>query len=138
MRIKPGGFFYSNFDPAFPSSRLLATCFYDFDTILAKVLMDRKDFLPGIIRRFRKLTNARDELHERVVASTGDLAEYHARKGLDGGCLADTLRGLGFSVGVEHYPVGRTEFALWCNRHLHALMSFKILARRESAPAQEI
>jgi 2-polyprenyl-3-methyl-5-hydroxy-6-metoxy-1,4-benzoquinol methylase len=136
-RIKPGGFFYSNFDPAFPSSRLLATCFSNFDTILAKILLDRQDLLPGIFRRFRKLTNTKDASHSRVVESAGDLAEYHARKGLDDRSLADTLRGLGFSVEVVRYPVGRTKFALWCNRHLQAVRSFKMLARRESIPGQE-
>jgi 2-polyprenyl-3-methyl-5-hydroxy-6-metoxy-1,4-benzoquinol methylase len=136
-RIKPGGFFYSNFDPASPSSRLFATWFYNFDTILAKILMDRRDFLPGIVRRFRKLTNARDEAHGRVVVSAGDLAEYHARNGLDDKSLADTLRGLGFSVSVERYPVGRTKLALWCNRYLRALSSFKMLARRGSIPSLE-
>lgn len=137
LRIKPGGFFYSNFDPAFPSSRLLTACFSNFDTIVAKILMDRKDVLPGIIRRIRKFTNASDKAHGRVVVSAGDLAEYHARKGLDDRSLADTLRGLGFSVSVERYPVGRTKLALWCNRHLHALSNFKMLARRESIPALE-
>jgi ubiquinone/menaquinone biosynthesis C-methylase UbiE len=136
-RIKPGGFFYSNFDPVIPSSRLLATCFSNFDTILAKILSDRRDFLPGILRRFRKLTDATDETHGRVVVSAGDLAEYHARKGLDDRTLANTLSGLGFSVKVEHYPVGRTKLALWCNRHLQAVRSFKIMARREPIPAQE-
>jgi 2-polyprenyl-3-methyl-5-hydroxy-6-metoxy-1,4-benzoquinol methylase len=136
-RIKPGGFFYSNFDPAVPSSRLLATCFFNFDTILAKILLDRGDFLPGIVRRFQKLTNPRDETHGRVVVSAGDLAEYHARKGLDDKSLADTLSKMGFSVSVEQYPVGRTKVALWCNRHLRALRSFKIMARRESIPTLE-
>jgi ubiquinone/menaquinone biosynthesis C-methylase UbiE len=136
-RIRPGGFFYSNFDPAIPSSRLLATCFSNFDTILAKILLDRQDLIPGIFRRIRKLTNALDTAHGRVVVSAGDLAEYHAKKGLDDGSLAETLRGLGFTVRVEHYPVGRTKLALWCNRHLHALGSFKILARRGSSPNLE-
>jgi len=132
LRVKPGGFFYSNFDPAIPSSRLLAACFYNFDTILAKILLDQRDFLPGIFRRFRKLTNGRDQAHGRVVVNAGDLAEYHARKGLDDSSIADALRELEFSVNVEHYPVGRTKLALWCNRHLQALRGFKILARRES------
>ena len=136
-RINPGGFFYSNFDPAIPSSRLLATCFSNFDTILAKILLDRQDFLPGIFRRFRKLTDATDEAHGRVVVSAGDLAEYHVRKGLDDRSLADALRGLGFSINVEHYPVGRTKLALWCNRYLQAVRSFKIMARREPIPARE-
>ena len=36
MNVQPGGFFYSNFDPVRPSSRFLATCFYNVDTILAQ------------------------------------------------------------------------------------------------------
>lgn len=130
-KIKPGGFFYSNFDPAFPSSRLLATCFYNFDTILAKILFDRDDILPGIMRRFQKLTSIRDETYGRAIASAGDLAEYHARKGLDDQSIADILRGLGFAVTLKRYPVGRTRLAMRFNRHLHALLCFKILARRE-------
>ena len=132
-RIKPGGFFYSNFDPVPPSSRLLASCFYNLDTILANILHDREDFFPGIVRRFRKLTLARHADHERAVASPGDLAEYHARTGLDDRSIAEVLEQHGFLISRQRYPVGRTKLMLGANRKLRALLSFKIMAQRNDA-----
>jgi ubiquinone/menaquinone biosynthesis C-methylase UbiE len=131
MNVQPGGFFYSNFDPVRPSSRFLAASFYDVDTIVAKAMRDRKDFFPGILRRFRKFRLAQDSAHHRAVASAGDLAEYHARTGLDDRLLAETLEQQGFVVNLERYPVGRTKFMLWGNRWLRAMLNFKIVSQRK-------
>jgi 2-polyprenyl-3-methyl-5-hydroxy-6-metoxy-1,4-benzoquinol methylase len=130
MKVRPGGFFYSNFDPVRPSSRFLAACFNNVDTILAKAMRDRKDLLPGITRRFRKFRLTPDPAHNRAVASPGDLAEYHARTGLDDRLIVETLEQLGFVVHLEHYPVGRTKPMLWGNRWLRAMLSFKIMSQR--------
>src|SRR5256885_110149 len=81
-RVSPGGFFYSIFDPVPPSSQFAAACFGALDTALAKMLYDRRDLLPGLKRRWRKLRTAEDPAHGRAVVSAGDLAEYHARKGI--------------------------------------------------------
>lgn len=129
--VKPGGFFYSNFDPVLPSSRLLATCFCNVDTILAKALRDRKDLLPGVMRRIRKWRLPSDDMHNRVVGSPGDLAEYHARTGLDDDLIAQTLEQQGFLVRLERYPVGRTKPMVWGNRWLRAMLGFKIISQRK-------
>jgi 2-polyprenyl-3-methyl-5-hydroxy-6-metoxy-1,4-benzoquinol methylase len=130
-RIRPGGFFYSNFDPVFPSSRLMATCFCNFDTILAKLIYDRNDVLPGITRRFRKLVLPRDAAHARPIASPGDLAEYHAREGLDDLSIAAALETQGFGVIRVRYAAGRTKMTRWINDRLCASLSFKLMARRK-------
>ncbi len=129
-RILPGGFFYSNFDPVLPSSRLMATCYRNFDTILAKLLRDRKDLLPGMTRRFRKLILPRNAAHARAIASPGDLAEYHAREGLDDFAIAAALEAQGFGVTRVRYAAGRTKATKWMNRRLGASLSFKLVARR--------
>jgi ubiquinone/menaquinone biosynthesis C-methylase UbiE len=129
-RVNPGGFFYSNFDPVLPSSRLLTRYFYNIDTILAKLSNDRSDFLPGIGRRLRKLFVARDSGHSRAIVSPGDLAEYHAREGLDDISIANALEQSGFLVERERYPAARTKFMLAMNSYLNAALSFKILAQR--------
>jgi 2-polyprenyl-3-methyl-5-hydroxy-6-metoxy-1,4-benzoquinol methylase len=133
-RIRPGGFFYSNFDPVFPSSRLMATCFCNLDTILAKLLYDRKDLLPGITRRFRKLALPRDGAVSRAIASPGDLAEYHARQGLDDLSIAAALEGRGFGVARVRYAAGRTGMTRWINNRLGAFLSFKLVAQRNAKP----
>lgn len=130
-RVKPGGLFYSNFDPVLPSSRFLTGCFYSLDTFFAKALHDRGDFLPGIGRRLRKLALAEDAVHSRAIASPGDLAEYHARKGLDDISLVEALEQQGFAVDEERYPVARTKFMSWVNSHLGLILNFKILALRK-------
>jgi 2-polyprenyl-3-methyl-5-hydroxy-6-metoxy-1,4-benzoquinol methylase len=131
VRVKPGGLFYSNFDPVLPSSRLLTTCFYNLDTILAKMRHDRSDFLPGIGRRLRKIFIATDSAHSRAIASPGDLAEYHAREGLDDISIAKALEQSGFIVERERYPAARTKFMLMMNRYFHAALTFTILAQRK-------
>lgn len=132
--IRPGGFFYSVFDPVPPGSNFAAACFGSFDTILAKIIYDRKDFFPGIARRLRKLMTPSDVTHRRAVVSAGDLAEYHARTGIDDKLIAVILQESGFSVNIIHYPLGRTAIMRWINGQLQALLSFKILAQRVSEP----
>lgn len=129
--VRPGGFFYSNFDPVPPASRLLATCFYNLDTVFAKAVRDQKDLLPGVLRRVRKWKLRPDKAHKRVVGSPGDLAEYHARIGLDDRLIVAALEQEGFLVTVEHYPVGRTAPMLWGNRWLRAMLNFKIMSQRK-------
>lgn len=130
-RVKAGGFFYSNFDPVLPSSRLLTSSFYNLDTILAKMHSDRSDFLPGIGRRLRKFFIARDAAHSRAIASPGDLAEYHARAGLDDISIEKALEQSGFKVERKRYPSARTKLMQGMNRYLHANLNFKILAQRK-------
>jgi SAM-dependent methyltransferase len=128
--VEPGGFFYSNFDPVLPSSRLLATCFYNLDTMLAKAFRDQKDLLPGIMRRIRKWKRKPDDAHNRIVASPGDLAEYHARSGLDDRLIVEVFEQQGFQVSRKRYPVGRTKPMLWGNRWLRAMLNFRIMSQR--------
>lgn len=138
-RIQPGGIFYSNFDPVRPRHPHLAGAILDFDTVLAKTLYDPGDLLPGIWRRTRKLFSSPDELAGRPIASAGDLAEFHAREGLDFDQIAGALQGEGLEVKVEVYPQGRTKLVRGINRKLRACQSFKIFAQRlSSAGAKRI
>jgi SAM-dependent methyltransferase len=82
-RIGPGGLFYSNFDPVIPNGLLLPKLLESVDTILAKAFHDKSDFLPGIVRRVGKVFSESDQVHQRAIASSGDLAEYHAKSGVD-------------------------------------------------------
>lgn len=132
-RVNPGGFFYSNFDPVLPSSRLLARCFYDVDTVLAKLARDRRDILPGIARRLKKVFMVKDAQYGRAVGSAGDLAEYHARTGLDDLTIERTLSAMGFEVRRRRYPVARTALTKWANERIKAFQNFSILAQRKSA-----
>jgi 2-polyprenyl-3-methyl-5-hydroxy-6-metoxy-1,4-benzoquinol methylase len=129
-RISPQGFFYSVFDPAPATSRFAADCFISLDTLIAKLLRDRADVLPGLARRFRKLGTPRDTAHNRAVISAGDLAEYHAREGIDDTAIEDALVHAGFDVDRKRYPVGRTALMRFANRRLRLVLNFKILAQR--------
>jgi SAM-dependent methyltransferase len=129
-RISPRGFFYSVFDPAPATSRFAADCFISFDTLIAKLLHDRADLFPGLARRLRKLGAPRDTDHNRAVVSAGDLAEYHAREGIDDAAIEDVLVEAGFAVDRKRYPVGRTSLMRFANRHLRVVLNFKILAHR--------
>jgi 2-polyprenyl-3-methyl-5-hydroxy-6-metoxy-1,4-benzoquinol methylase len=136
QRISPRGFFYSVFDPVPASSRLAAGCFLSLDTLLAKLLHDRADLFPGLARRMRKLMAPRDTAHGRPVISPGDLAEYHAREGVDDAAIQNVLIRAGFQVDRRRYPVGRTAFLRQVNRHLRLILNFKILAQRVSGLSQ--
>ncbi len=130
-RVRPGGFFYSNFDPVVPKRPFLARSLHSLDTAVAKLAFDPSDFLPGIGRRLRKLFLPRDPLLGRAVASPGDVAEYHALSGVDDLLIVQLLRMAGLSV-LEHrrYATGRTNALLFLNERLRLLESFKIIARR--------
>jgi hypothetical protein len=131
-RIKPGGIFYSNFDPVVPLSRRLAASFSTFDTVVAKLLYDRRDFLPGFTRRLRKLTLPKNHAHARAIAGPGDLAEYHAHRGLDDCLIANALEENDFEVTRIRYAAGRTRMTRWINAWLQASLTFKIMAQRKS------
>ena len=131
--ISMGGFFYSIFDPVPPSSQFAATCFDAFDTFLAKILYDRQDLFPGLKRRLRKLRTAQDPTHGRAVVSVGDLAEYHARRGIDDKLIQGELSQLGFRLNCRCYPVGRTPLMRYVNGYLRVLLNFSILAQRLDA-----
>src|SRR6266480_2263700 len=130
-RVGPRGFFYSNFDPAVPRNSFWARTFETLDITAAKFMLDPRDVLPGIWRRMRKLVRRRDSLFERTVVSVGDVAEYHARTGVDDAQIICLIEGGGFAI-VEHqrYPAGRTRAAQFLNEHLRLLENFKIIARR--------
>lgn len=132
-RIAPGGFFYSNFDRPRPRNRLLTKSLLDLDTVCAKLVSDRKDLLSGIARRTRKLFLRKDPAHHRPVLTAGDLAEYHAKTGLDQRLIVATLQELGFEVYCEHYNVARTALVRQLNRVVPALQNFKIRAQRKRA-----
>lgn len=132
-RIAPQGFFYSVFDPVPPSSPLAASSFSTLDTFIAKLFNDRADLLPGIVRRIRKLATPRDTTHARAVLTAGDLAEYHARHGIDDLAIENALSQAGFAVTRHRYPVGRTAPMRRANRHLRLLLNFKILAQYTGA-----
>jgi SAM-dependent methyltransferase len=129
-RVRDGGFFYSIFDPVPPSVKWAATFFSAFDTVLAKLLYDRDDFLPGLRRRLLKLRSPQDAAHGRAVVSAGDLAEYHARHGINDDVIVQTLANRGFSVERRRYAVGRTRAMRWLNGYVRALLNFRILAQR--------
>ncbi len=135
-RIAPQGFFYSSFDPVPPSSQFVAGCFTALDTFIAKLLHDRADFLPGLARRVRKLGAPRDATHGRAVVSAGDLAEYHARQGIDDQAIESALVQADFTVNRRRYPVGRTAPMRRANRYLRLLLNFKILAQRTNQSSQ--
>ncbi len=131
-RLRSGGIFYSNYDPLAPRSPFWARAFESLDTTIAKVLFDPADVLPGIRRRLRKLLSQSDSEFGRAVVSAGDLAEFHARSGVDDTRILRLLQISGFSI-VEHqrFATGRTSVARFLNERLRLLESFKIIARRK-------
>jgi ubiquinone/menaquinone biosynthesis C-methylase UbiE len=131
-QLRPGGIFYSNYDPVAPRSPLWTRGFNSLDITLAKVLFDPADVLPGIGRRLRKLFLRKDPAFGRAVASAGDLAEFHVGTGVDDKQILRLLKGRGFSI-VEHrrFGTGRTKVVRFVNERLRLLQSFKIIARRD-------
>src|SRR6266478_2604071 len=129
--VRFGGFFYSNWDRTIPRNPFCRCAFDSIDTAAAKLMFDPKDVLPGIWRRTRKLFRRRDSQFARPVVSAGDLAEYHAKTGVDDGQILRLLQVSGFSI-VEHqrFATGRTNFFRCMNERLRLLESFKIIARR--------
>ncbi len=132
-QLSLGGIFYSNYDPLAPKSPFWAGAFDALDTTIAKALFDPADVLPGIRRRLRKFFSGSDPEFGRAVASAGDVAEFHARTGLNDMQILRVLQRNGFSI-VKHqrFATGRTAVARFLNDRLRLLESFKIIARRNS------
>jgi 2-polyprenyl-3-methyl-5-hydroxy-6-metoxy-1,4-benzoquinol methylase len=136
--IRPGGLFYSNFDPVIPNGLLLPKLLESLDTILAKAFHDQSDFLPGIVRRVRKVFSDSDQVHQRAIASSGDLAEYHAKSGVDDQQIIALLQKRKFAIlDHERWTGGRTWLARSVNNHLRLMETFKILARHPAESDQE-
>ena len=129
--VRLGGLFYSNWDPTIPRNRFWARAIDSVDIAAAKFMRDLRDVLPGIWRRTRKLFRRHDSQFSRPVVWAGDLAEYHAKTGVDDAQILRLLQLSGFSI-VEHqrFPTGRTTFGRFMNERLRLLESFKIIARR--------
>jgi 2-polyprenyl-3-methyl-5-hydroxy-6-metoxy-1,4-benzoquinol methylase len=137
QRIRPGGLFYSNFDPVIPRGKYLSKCLESIDTILAKAFHDQSDFLPGILRRLRKVFHGSDQVHQRAIASSGDLAEYHAKSGVDDHQIILLLKKREMSIiDHERWTGGRTWFVRLINNRLCLMETFKILARRSAVSEQ--
>lgn len=134
--LRPGGIFYSNYDPVPPRIPLCSRAFNSFDIAVAKMLFDPGDVLPGIGRRLRKLFSRNDSMFRRAVASAGDLAEFHVRAGVDDKQILKLLQMGGFSI-VKHqrFATGRTSAVRSLNKRLRFLESFKIIARRSCRSA---
>jgi 2-polyprenyl-3-methyl-5-hydroxy-6-metoxy-1,4-benzoquinol methylase len=133
--ISGGGVFYSNFDPVVPRHSALVRAMEILDTSAAKLSRDASDFLPGAWRRLRKLLIKPDQPHKRAIAGPGDLAEYHARSGIDDAQILNLLKKSGFSV-LEHvrWTSGRTKLTKRINQRFHLMESFKIIAQLETFP----
>jgi 2-polyprenyl-3-methyl-5-hydroxy-6-metoxy-1,4-benzoquinol methylase len=129
--VRFGGFFYSNWDPTIPRNPFWTRAFDSIDIAAAKFVFDPRDVLPGIWRRTRKLFRRQDSQFARPVVSAGDLAEYHAKTGVDDAQIVRLLEKSGFKI-VEHqrYPAARTRPAQFLNEGLRLLENFKIIARR--------
>jgi SAM-dependent methyltransferase len=136
--IRPGGLFYSNFDPVIPNGLFLPKFLESLDTILAKAFHDPSDFLPGIARRMWKMFHSANHVHRRAIASSGDLAEYHAKSGVDDRKIIALLQSREFSI-LDHvrWTGGRTWLVRPINSRLRLLETFKILAIRSAKPGQE-
>jgi 2-polyprenyl-3-methyl-5-hydroxy-6-metoxy-1,4-benzoquinol methylase len=129
--VRPEGIFYSNYDPIVPRSPFWTRAFNSLDIAVAKIMFDPRDFLPGIWRRTRKLFRQHESQFARPVVWAGDLAEYHAKTGVDDAQIVRLLKVSGFEI-VEHerYPAARTKHAQSLNDGLRLLENFKIIARR--------
>ena len=130
-RLAPGGFLYTDVDPVISPHPVLAEMFDSIDTGMAKILHERSDLIPGTLRRLRKLTGSLDPKFGRKVASVGDIAEFHARSGVNDSKLLEVIRAKGLEV-IEHsrYPLARTRATSFFNRIFKLRQEFKIIARR--------
>jgi ubiquinone/menaquinone biosynthesis C-methylase UbiE len=130
-RFAPGGFLYTNVDPVISFRPALSEIFDSFDTAVAKLLYERSDFLPGTCRRLKKLVRKPDPVHRRKVSSAGDVAEFHARSGMDDSELVQLVMAKGLSI-IEHsrYPLARTPVTSYINKMLKLRQEFKIIARK--------
>ena len=135
--LVPGGFLYSNVDRVMPSRRALAEFLDSLDTLLAKLSYERSDLIPGTVRRVRKFFGRTDPKYRRKIASVGDLAEFHARSGVDDIELVQMLKRKGLCI-VEHsrYPLARTGFGKRMNGWLKFREEFKIIAQKKDRTDQ--
>jgi SAM-dependent methyltransferase len=135
--LRPGGIFYSNYDPVVPKNPLWWHVLDSLDIACAKLLLAPTDLLPGIGRRLRKLSSRNDPSFGRPVVSAADLAEFHARTGVDDEQVVRLLRTQGFSVLThQRFLTGRTRAVRFLNERLRLLQSFKIIARRDCGLAE--
>jgi 2-polyprenyl-3-methyl-5-hydroxy-6-metoxy-1,4-benzoquinol methylase len=134
-RINPGGFFYTSLDPVRPQHATLSRMFSSVDTLLAKALFDPQDFLPGTMRRLKKLFSKRDLLHQRAVAGMGDIADYHAIEGIDPAPILELLQRQGFTAESVRYAGGRISVTRFVNRYIPLMQQVKITAQRFSDPS---
>jgi ubiquinone/menaquinone biosynthesis C-methylase UbiE len=136
-RLRPGGIFYSNYDPVVPKNPFWSRTFDSLCIAAAKLLLDPADLLPGVLRRFRKLFSRNDPAFGRAVVSPGDLAEFHVRTGVDDEQILQLLRSKGLSVTVhQRFATARIRAVQWLNERLQLSESFKIIARRDSGNIQ--
>jgi len=134
-RINPGGFFYTSLDPVRSPYATLTRAFTTLDTILAKAFLDPQDFLPGTMRSLKKLFVKRDLLHQRAVACMGDIADYHAIKGIDPAPIVELLQRQGFDAESVKYADGRISVTRFVNRYIPLMQQVKITAQRFSYPS---
>lgn len=129
--LRPGGIFYSSYDPITSKESFWARAFDSLDIAIAKLLFDPTDLFPGIWRRLRRLFLRNDPEFGRVVFNAGDLAEFHVPTGVDDGKILQILREKGLSI-VEHqrFATGRTKVVHSLNKRLRLSESFKIIGRR--------
>lgn len=136
--LRPGGVFYSNHDPVIPKRPFCTRVFESLDIAIAKIMFDRADLLPGIRRRIRKGLTPEDATFARAVVSSGDIAEFHARTGVDDRRILHILQATGFSIlEYQRFAIGRTDFTRLLNEHLRLLENFKIVARRNLQKSPE-
>jgi 2-polyprenyl-3-methyl-5-hydroxy-6-metoxy-1,4-benzoquinol methylase len=134
-RINPGGFFYTSLDPVRSQHATLTRAFTTLDTILAKALLDPQDFLPGTLRRLKKLFLKKDLLHRRAVAGLGDIADYHAIEGIEPAPILELLQRRGFAAESVQYADGRTSVTRFVNRYIPLMQQLKITAQRFPDPS---
>ncbi len=129
--IEKRGVFYSCFDPVISANPRVAEFFDAFDTLLAKLALDRRDLVPGVVRRLKKSFGSKDARHHRPVIGSGDVAEYHAKTGVDDRAITKLLKDKGFTL-IDHsrWASGRTAPARFVNSRLRLMESFKIIAQR--------
>ena len=129
--IRDEGFFYSICDSVIPRHPFWSRVVDTLDVTVAKVWFDTADVLPGVGRRLRKLFSPNDALVGRVVVTPGDIAEYHARSGIDDKQISSRLQNNGFAV-LEHtrFATGRTAHIRFLNELTRLSQSFKIIAQR--------
>lgn len=129
--LRPGGIFYSSYDPITSRESFWTRAFDSFDIAIAKLLFDPTDLFPAVWRRLRRLFSSYDPEFGRVVFNAGDLAEFHVPTGVDDGQIRQILQQKGLAI-VEHqrFATGRTKVVRSLNKRLRLSESFKIIGRR--------